>query len=309
MITIVLASVLSSCLQEPEPAAAPKLSPELTAIRSACAKLAEVPSYTFHHLSREEGAPSGGGRGGRPPAGDGGAPAVDQAPATPPAPVPVEFTAHVQKNQPLHFQQGELEAWRQDSVMVWRTGDGAWQRLDSQSMRGGGRVGAPASDEEWRAMRSRMGLFSAQAAHDLVQGFESKIAMVTSSAEGGKTVYVGSLTPEGAATLTGAARFARGGRGGGLGGAADAPGGGADAAAAAPVLQNSGTFRIVVDANGRIESFTLDTLMSGSFQERAIERKRHVEYRFSAIGETKLEVPAEVTAKFAEKPVEGGLEF
>jgi len=301
MIAFALAAALTSCSQEAEPASAPQLSPELTAIRAACAKLAESPNYTFQHLSLDEGG-GGFGRGGR--GGEGGPPAEGQAAAPPPAPVPVEFLAHVQNDQPVHFKQGEMEAWRQEGVLVWRNGTGAWERMDMQSMRGGGRGGAPsgggtdASEEDMRNMRARMGLFSAQAAHELVQGFESKIAMVVKTDEGGKSVYVGSLTPEGAASMSGSSRFARGGRGGGQGGGGDAP-----------TFQNSGSFKIIVDAKGRMESFTLDTLMSGTIQERAIERKRHVEYRFSAVGETKLEVPAEVTTKFTEKPAADGLEF
>jgi hypothetical protein len=308
MMTLAFTLLLSSCLQEPEPAAAPKLSPELTAIRTAAAKLTEVPNYTFHHLLREEGAPTGAAAADRPVAG------------------PIEFTAHVLKGLPMHFQQGELEAWRQDNVLVWRSGKGEWQRMDGQSMRGrdGAVGGAPASEEELRAMRTRMSLFTAPAAHELVVGFESKIAMVTSSTEGGKTIYVGSLTPEGAAMLSGAARLARGGRSGdaktdapseGTGtGTSKGKGTGTGAtgttgAADATTFQSSGNFRIVVDAKGRVESCTIDTVTSGAAQDRALERKRHAEYRFSAIGETKLEVPAEVTAKFAEKnaekPVEG----
>lgn len=299
MIHLLLTAALVPCMQEPEPASAPQLSPELSAIRAACAKLAEAPSYSFHYLVLEEGAPFGGGRGGR-GGGEGGAPAAEAAPATPPAPVPVEFRARVQKGQPLHVQQGTLEAWRKDNVLVWRSGEGPWQRME----RGAARGGADMNEEEMRALRARMGLFSVQAAHELVLGFEGKIAMVAQSQEGGKTVFQGSLTPEGAAAMSGASRFARGGRGGGgQGGGA----GGGDAAA--PAFQNTGSFRIVVDANGRVEAFTLDTLMSGTFQERAIERKRHVEYRFTGVGETKVEVPADVTAKFAEKPAEGSLEF
>lgn len=295
MIAIASIAALASFLQEPEPASAPTLSTELSAIRAACAKLAETTSYTFRHLSLDEGGFGGGfGRGGR---GAEGGPPEGQVPPTPPAPVPVEFLAHVQKDQPIHFKQGEIEAWRRDGVMVWRNGEGAWERMDRNSMRERG-GGAAASEEEMRSMRARMGLFSAQTAHELVAGFESKIAMCAKLDEGGKSVYQGTLTPEGAASLSGAARFGRGNRGGGQGEGGDAP-----------VFQNSGSFKIVVDAQGRLESFTLDTLMSGSIQDRPIERKRHVEYRFSAVGETKLEVPAEVTAKFSEKPSEGGLEF
>ena len=152
-------------------------------------------------------------------------------------------------------------------------------------------------------MRARMSLFTAPAAHELVVGFETKIAMVTSSTEGDKTVYVGSLTPEGAATLSGAARMARSGRSG-RSGEGNAGATGTTGAADATTYQSSGNFRIVVDAEGRVESCTIDTVTSGTVQDRALEHKRHVEYRFSAIGETKLEVPAEVTAKFAEKPAE-----
>lgn len=136
MISLTFTLLLSSCLQEPEPAAAPKLSPELTAIRTAAARLTEVPNYTFHHLLREEGAPAGTGRTNRPHADEDGLSVPDRAIADPQATGPIEFTAHVQKNQPIHFQQGELEAWRQGNVFVWRTGKGEWQRMDGQSMRG-----------------------------------------------------------------------------------------------------------------------------------------------------------------------------
>ena len=325
MIALALIAVLSASSQEPQPASSSQATPEINAIRAACAKLADAPSYTFRHLSLDEGSFGGGfGRGGR-VGGEGatdpsGAASQGQPPAGPPAqpaPVPVEFVAHVQKDQPVHFQQGALEAWRQQGVLVWRNASGAWERMDMQSMRGGGR--SPASEgqteEEMRSMRTRMGLFSAQAAHELVSGFESKIAMCARTEEGGKSVYQGTLTPEGAASMGGSSRFNRGGRGGGQGGAAGgaqggaAGGGQAREGGNAPAFQNSGSFKIVVDAQGRIESFTMDTLMSGVVQDQPIERKRHVEYRFSAVGETKLEVPAEVTAKFSEKASAGGLEF
>lgn len=310
MIAFVLAGAMAAGLQQPTPAAAQNPAPELAEIRAACAKLAESESYTFHHSSLDEGMGGfGGGRGG-PPGGDGAA-------AQPPAPTPVEFTANVKKGSPVHFVQGPLEAWRQDNVLVWRENGGDWQRFDAQAGRGGfgGNGGERPSEEQMRSMRARMGLMSAQTAQELVTGFETKIAEVKAANEGGKKVYTGTLTPEAAAAMGGGGRFGRGGGRGGQPGGGDqgaggqgrgGQGGGGDA----PAFQNSGNFRIVVDEKGRVESFTLDTMMSGTIQERSFERKRHVEYRFSQIGATKVEVPEAVTAKFAEKPpAEGSLEF
>jgi hypothetical protein len=299
MILLTWTALCLPLAQEPQPAAAAQPSPAIAAIRAACAKLTEAPNYTFHHLSLDEGMPLGRGFGAP---GGGGPPGEGQAAAQPPAPVPVEFLAQVQKDQPVHFQQGGMEAWRKEGVLVWRNAGGAWQRSDMQSGRGGG--GERPSEEEMRAMRARMGLFTAQTAQEFIGGFETKLAMVTETAEAGKTVYSGTLTPEGAASF-GGARMGRGGRGGqgGQGGQGGAAAGGP------PPFQHSGSFKLIVDAGGRIESLTLDTLTSGSFDGNPIERKRHLEYRFSEVGSTKLEVPEEVAAKFSEKPTDKGAEF
>ncbi len=290
MILLALAPFLLPLGQEPTPAAAaqPQLSAEATAIRAACAKLAEAPNYTFKHLMLEEGSGFGRGR-----ADDSAAAGVGPPPPPPPAPVPFEFTAHVQRDLPVHFLQGNLEAWRKDGVLVWRNAAGAWERMEARGGRGGAGGGAaggePQDEQAQRDMRSRMSLVTAQSAHEMLKDFETKIAMVARTEEGGKSVYTGSLTPEGAASMAGGGRFGRGGnRGGG-----------------AAAFVNTGSFRFVVSADGVLDSFTLDTLMTGSIEERKIERKRHAEYRFSVVGTTKLEVPAEVTAKFSEKPKEG----
>ncbi|TAH36836.1 MAG: hypothetical protein EYC70_07560 [Planctomycetota bacterium] len=50
------------------------------------------------------------------------------------------------------------------------------------------------------------------------------------------------------------------------------------------------------------ESAVIDTTIKGSFGDRDFERKRHVELKLSAIGATKVEVPAEVATKLAEPP-------
>lgn len=307
MILLALASLFPACAQDPQPAAATQPSAEIAAIRAACAKIAEADSYTFHHLALDEGMPMGpsGGRGG---AGRGGGEAGQEgggqaAPPQPPAPVPMEFTAQVRKGQPVHFQQGPMEAWRRDGVLVWRQDGGAWQRMDMQAMRGGGGRGLGGGDEaEMRSMRSRMGLATAQTAADLLAGFEEKLAGCTRSEEAGKTIYSGTLTPEGAAALSGMGRMMGRGRGG-----AGAPAG--EGGDGPPPIQNSGTYRVVVDAEGRVESLTLDTLSSGSFGERSFERKRRLEYRISLVGSTVVEAPAEVNEMFAAKPAEGGLEF
>lgn len=268
----------------PEPSAAPQAqesAPEILQIRAACQKLAEAPSYACQERILEEG----GGFGPRPGGGEAAAPA------------PTEFVAEVQKDRPIHFRMGDLEAWRQDGVLVHRTGSAAWERFDRQSgFPGGGRRGGGAGGGEGqagpgvadagRSMRSRFTLMGAGVAHELLAGLDGKVESVTRTEEGGKVVYAGALTGAGAAGLGGGRGFGRG------------PGGGQGS----PAVQSSGTFRLVVNAQGMPESAVFDTVTKGSFGERQFERKRHLELQISSVGALNLEVPAEVAAKLQEKP-------
>ncbi len=282
-----------------EPAAA--VSPDAAAIQAACKKLAEAENYTVLQTSQD----TGGGFGG--PGGAPGGAAGGEGQAPPPPPAPTVFTMHVQNGKPAHFMMGDLEAWRDKGVLVHRKPGGAWERFDMPQRGGpggGGQGGRGGDPEAQRAMRTRMSLATTQTASEMLAAFETKIAVVSAAQEGGKTVYTGTLTPEGAASLGMGGRGFRGGRGGQGGGAqggGGAPGGGP------PPFESSGSFRIVV-AGGVLESVTLDTVTKGSFNDQAFERKRHLEIAISALGKTAIPVPDEVTAKFAAKPEES-LEF
>lgn len=142
-------------------------------------------------------------------------------------------------------------------------------------------------------MRTRMSLATTRMAHEIVDGFESKVSGTVAAQEGGKTVLAGALTPEGAASLSMGGFGRRGGRGGG----GQGQGG-------PPPFESSGTFRAVIGADGALESLTLDLLTKGSFNEQSFERKRHLELTISAVGATALAVPEEVLKKFSEKPAE-----
>lgn len=283
--------------QDPAPAA-PPASPEIQTILKACAKLAEAASYTVQQTTLDEG----GGFGGPPPAAPAGGEGA--TPSVPPPPAPVIFTAQVQKGKPTRFTQDQLEAWREGEALVYRTGQEAWARLEPPrggpggGGQGGGQGGGNPQNQDpeaARSMRARMNLATAQVAHELLAGLDKKIAMAAASKDGAKTVITGSFTPEGASSL--GRRFGRrgSGQGGGQGGA--------------PAVENSGTFRCVVSADGTLESLVFDTLTKGTVNDAPYERKRHVELRVSAVGSTALEVPAEAAAKLAEKPRDPSKEF
>lgn len=260
----------------PAAAAAPAAldNAEVQAIRAAAKKLAGAPSYTFQQVTTDEG-------GGIGLDGDG--------------PQTTEFTAHVQQDKPVHFQQGTLEAWRQDGVLVYRSGAGAWERFEM----GRGRGGRPQQirvegEDGWRAMRARMQLATAPALHDMLGHMGSGVAKVSRSAEGGKSVYTGELTPDAAMRLNGPIMSmggpgAHGGPGGGQGGQR-------------PPIESTASFRVVLGADGALESAVFDVLTKGSFGERSFERKRRMELKASAVGATALDLPAEAAAKLAEEP-------
>lgn len=285
--------------QDPVPLAVPPppATPEALAIRAACAKLAEAASYTVQQTSFEEG----GGFGGSPPSAPPSTGSEGSPPTVVPPPVPLVFTAQVQKGKPTRFVQDQLEAWREGEALVLRSGEGAWERFEQPRGRGQGGGGNPDQDPEAaRAMRVRMTLATTQMAHEMLAGLDTKIAMAAATKDGAKSVITGSFTPEGAASF--GRRFGRGGRGGGQGGQGGGQGG-------APAMENSGTFRCVIAADGSLESMVFDTLTKGSFNDAPFERKRHVELRVSAVGSTAVEVPAEAAAKIAEKPRDPSKEF
>lgn len=288
--------------QDPVPLAVPPTpaTPEALAIRAACAKLAEASSYTVQQTSLDEG----GGFGGPPPAAPPSTGGEGTPPTVAPPPVPQVFTAQVQKGKPTRFVQDKLEAWREGEAMVYRNGEGAWERFEQPRGRGPGGGGTPDQDPEAaRAMRARMNLATAQMAHEMLAGLDAKIAIAAATKDGAKSVITGSFTPEGAASF--GRRFGRGGRGGGQGGQGGQGGG----QGGAPAMENSGTFRCVIAADGSLESMVFDTLTKGSFNDTPFERKRHVELRVSAVGSTTVEVPAEAAAKIAEKPRDPSKEF
>lgn len=69
-------------------------------------------------------------------------------------------------------------------------------------------------------------------------------------------------------------------------------------------MTSTGSFEIILTAKGELVSVTVETLQSGTFGDRKIERGRRVEIQISDLGKTVMEVPSEVTAAFAAKAQE-----
>lgn len=262
-------------IQDPAPAAArpdPAANPAIQAIRAASAKLGDAKSYTVQQTVQDEGMPP-----------TDVTPAAGAPPATPPSREAVVFTAHVQKGKPTHFLQEKLEAWREGDVMVFRNADGVWEKFGKSA----GDDPKTADPDAARNMRTRMNLARTQVAHEMLARLDEKIATATESKDGAKVVITGSFTPEGAASL--GQRFSKGGQ---------------DSKEGSGKTETSGTFRFVIAADGNLESVTYDVQAKGGAKDAAVERKRHVELRVSAVNSTSMEVPAEVKAALAGKAVE-----
>jgi len=148
-------------------------------------------------------------------------------------------------------------------------------------------------DPERAAMFSRLALLRARLPHAMLADLQGGVAEVTvEEAEGSKT-FRGKLSPETAAKLSGSSFGGRGGRGGGGGGF----GGGG------PELEHSGSFSVVVGADGMIQSFEIETSSSGSFRDREIKMGRKSAVSISAVNKTEVEVPEEAAAALT-APVE-----
>jgi hypothetical protein len=266
--------------------------------------LAEAGNYTFTATTTQSGMPTRGRRGG--PEAGGGRPGegaatgtgtdparAEAGPPPEPEPKPVVLTGHIQKDQPTHLLQGEVEAWRSaDGVLVVRGTDG-WAKMERPT-RGGGRGGQDAAaGQDWQAMRVQMGLMRARLAHETLAQLGSDFAeSLARSESSGRVSFTGTLSEKGLAALTGgnSMRGGRGGRGGQ---------GGQGGQGGAPQMTSTGTFEIVLTAKGALVSVKLETTQSGSFGERKFERERKVEIQIADLGKTVMEVPSEVQEAFA----------
>jgi len=277
---MLLLPLLLLVIQDPVPAAAPAApanNPAVQAIRTAANKLSEAASYTVQQTVLDEGPDV--------------APPADQPPpaagadAATPGKSSVVFTAHVQKGKPTHFQQDKMEAWREGDVLFYRTSAGTWERFGDPAANP--KADPKADPDAARNMRLRMNLARTQVAHEMLAGLDKKIATANETKEGGKSVITGSFTPEGAASL--GQRFSKGGTGG--------------AGDGSKTVDTTGTFRVVVAADGNLESMTYDVVAKGTGKDGvAVDRKRHVELKVSAVGSTTMEVPADLKTKATDKP-------
>lgn len=311
------------CVTAQDPAATAPVADAKAELVTLCASFAKANSYAFELVSEGTGGP-GGGRGRR-----GGEGATDAPPAPRP---PVVTKARFQNGQPLHLTQGEVEAFLLGETLAVKNADGTFEKLDRESMRGRGfrpgRVpreeggatppaggaeapkaeggtppqgegaGAPPEPGPGRPEGARgeggpprdgrggfgmMGLLQIRAPHKLAEQVGGGVDAVTKSERDGKVVYSGKLTPAAIDVLMpmGGMRGMRGGED-----------------AEMPERTASGTFEIVVGAQGAIETILLDTQMSMSFGERTMERKSKSTYTITDLDKVEVSVPEAAKAMF-----------
>lgn len=311
------------CATAQDPAVAAPAADAKAELVTLCASFAKANSYAFELVSEGTGGP-GGGRGRR-----GGEGATD-GPATPRPPVVTK--ARFQNGQPLHVTQGDVEAFLLGETLAVKNADGTFEKLDRESMRGRGfrpgRVpreeggaapptggadapkaegGTPPQGEgagtppepapgrpeagrgeggpprEGRGGFGMMSLLQLRAPHKLAEQVGGGVDAVTKSERDGKVVYSGKLTQAAIDVLMpmGGMRGMRGGEDADM-----------------PERTASGTFEIVVGAQGAIETILLDTQMSISFGERTMERKSKSTYTITDLDKVEVTVPEAAKAMF-----------
>ncbi len=256
------------------------------ALERAVAHLREQSSYTFTQIGSNSGGGPGGGRRGR----RGNAGAEDAGTRDPLEQAPI--LGHVQTDAPLHLTRDELEAWRGERVLVHRSGDGPWERIE--------RPESPTSlspgfgpDRFWsgrpsetRGLAAMTDLRRARAPHVLLAEVAPTLSKLTRvEHEDGSIVISGKLDQDSTSTLAMGGRRGRG------------PGGRRD-----EVMTFDGTLQVGLDANGAITNLTYDTNMVFSFGDRDFERNVHTDITLSAFGEAAPSVPDEVTQLLAAAP-------
>jgi hypothetical protein len=280
------------------------------AMQSATAALAVAKSYTFTMTTATERIVDGQEGGGV----SRGAGAGDQGPTT----------GTYMQGLPMLLKLGESTVYKDGETLVHKNADGAWAILDPQA-RGGGRGGEAGGrggerggeggrggeaggrggerggeggrggrggEEAGGGQRGQRGqrgqgaagargvlsLMRVTAPHAMFAEFAGKTMSIESRARGEMTVLTGNLTEEAAAGLSGRDDRARGGAGGGE-------------------METKGTYKLELKG-GKIVSATLVVTRSGDMGERSFEMTTTSTFTFAGVGETELEVPAEVLAHF-----------
>lgn len=258
------------------------------------ARAQKAQSYTFEVQTAEEGG-GFGRRGG------------SQGPAAP-------LAGRYQKGKPVWLQSGDSLGFRAGEHLVYQDADGTWKALDPRAVgrgRGGfGDEGRPAPGAEGqpspdapagaeddpqaanrRAAMNRMLLLRAPLPHALLADLDTGATEVSCEAAEGRKTFRGQLSPEAAA------KFATGGLTmGGRAGRGAPP----EGAPAGPVMENSGSFVLVVSEAGVVESLSIETVTRGTFRDQEFERKRTTDVKVAAVNSTEVEVPAEAAAALAE---------
>ncbi|KAA3611497.1 MAG: hypothetical protein DWQ01_05240 [Planctomycetota bacterium] len=232
------------------------------------------------------------------------------------------------QGQPLHLKSDKLEAYRKDSALVFRQGDGQWSYFErTRRFSGpppeGGSGGPPRGEGERErpprgeggaedrpprgegggppeggqraqfgnrrsAMRVAFQLQSVATPGKLLSGMGAHAQNVRKSEQDGKLVFQGELTKAGVEALE-----RQGGNRRSQGG---------------PDFQRSGQFTISANAEGRIEKIEVITKMEGEFRGRSIKRTRHTVMDVRDVGQVEFEIPEEV-AKLFESGADPGPEF
>ena len=312
MLTIAVLAALAQPAA-PVPPAPPAASQDgasrpIDALVRACAPLAEAESYRFTMTTESDGGAGGsggfGGFGGR------GGEALE----------PPWVAGRVVKEMPMSLIVGESELFKFGDKVVLQDEEGSWTLAPTRTRgrRGGGRpergAGEPRGPrpegqrpenqrpENQRGEGQRRGgrgafggptrmLRSFVAPHTLVGNLANGVTDVA-KAEGqdGAVVFSGRLSEDAIARLAGfgGGRGGRGGRGGQM------------------ELEQSGTFEVTLDPQGAVTEIGYSVRTQAWFGDREIDRTRTTTFNLSGIGETKVDVPAEVAELlgYAPKPAE-----
>lgn len=311
LLPIVLSATLLQQPTDPAPSDVAGAAATKSALADACKALAEAKSYAFHLKTESTGGGFGGGRGGRADGGGGGGG---------PRP-PVEMDGRYQEGQPMQLQQGELTAFLNGDILVFKNPEGVFEKFDRDAMRGrGGRGGGPLVEPEGKPAE---GTPPAGQAGGTPPAAPPAAGSGEPSAEGGrpprggpgggmmglmnltralpphrlvkdmdgkvkdvvKSERDGKVVYQGALTDEAARQLAGAGGRGGRGGDG-------------PERTSSGTFEVVVGAGGAVESILLSTKTSMDFGDRVVEQERKSTYQVSDVGKTSVEVPADAAKLF-----------